>query len=110
MERGGDRVNTFPDGRVVMDQGKDERRVLAGSRKATNYTVTSNATLKSGSGYGVYVRATVDSDTKLTGYGVQLDHSYQAMLVTLDQDDFELAHPSPRWRCRPASTGTRPTS
>ena len=41
-----------------------------------NYTVTSNATLNYGSGYGIYVRATVDSGTKLTGYCVQLDHTY----------------------------------
>ena len=93
VERGGDLVNTFPDGRVVMKEGKGERRVLAGSRKASNYTVISNVTLKSGAGYGVYVRASVDSGTKLTGYAVQLDKSKQAMLVTLDQDDVELAQP-----------------
>ena len=91
--RGGDLVSTFPDGRVVMDHGEGERRVLAGSPTATNYTVTSNATLNYGSGYGVYVRATVDPDTNLTGYCVQLDHGYGELLVRLVQNDFELSGP-----------------
>jgi hypothetical protein len=93
VERGGDLVSTFPDGRVEMDQGKGESRVLAGSPKETDYTLTSNVTLKSGSGYGVYVRASVDVDTKLTGYAVQLDKADGALLVTLDQNDVELAKP-----------------
>jgi hypothetical protein len=93
VERGGDLVSTFPDGRVVMDHGEGERRVLAGSPAATNYTVTSNAKLNYGSGYGVYVRATVDSDTNLTGYCVQLDHGYGALLVRFVQNDVELGAP-----------------
>jgi hypothetical protein len=81
--RGGNLITTFPDGRVVMNQGSGERRVLAGSPTATNYTVTANATLNYGSGYGIYVRATVDAGTKLTGYCVQLDHTYPGLIVRL---------------------------
>jgi hypothetical protein len=91
--RGGDLVSTYPDGRVVMDHGEGERRALAGSPTATNYTVTSNAKLNYGSGYGIFVRATVDSDTNLTGYCVQLDHGYGEMLVKLFQNDSELQAP-----------------
>jgi hypothetical protein len=76
--RGGNQITTYPEGRVEMltGSGGGERRVLAGPSTATDYTVTSNATLRSGAGYGVYVRATVDSATKLTGYCVQVDHGY----------------------------------
>jgi hypothetical protein len=76
--RGGNQITTYPEGRVEMltSSGGGERRVLAGPATATDYTVTSNATLRSGAGYGVYVRATVDSGTKLTGYCVQVDHGY----------------------------------
>jgi hypothetical protein len=94
--RGGNLITTFPDGRVVMIQGSGERRVLAGPPTATNYTVTSNATLNYGSGYGIYVRATVDAGTKLTGYCVQLDHSYPALIVRLIQSDVELTVPLAR--------------
>ena len=94
--RGGNLISTFPDGRVVMDHGSGERRVLAGSPTATNYTVTSNATLNYGSGYGIYVRATVDAGTKLTGYCVQLDHAYPALIVRLLQSDLELTVPLAR--------------
>jgi hypothetical protein len=64
-------ITTYPEGRVEMltGSGGGERRVLAGPSTATDYTVTSNATLRSGAGYGVYVRASVDSATKLTGSG-----------------------------------------
>jgi hypothetical protein len=76
--RGGNQITTYPEGRVEMltGSGGGERRVLAGPSTATDYTVTSNATLRSGAGYGVYVRASVDSGTKLTGYCVQVDHGY----------------------------------
>jgi hypothetical protein len=94
--RGGNLISTFPDGRVVMNTGSGERRVLAGPPTATNYTVTSNATLNYGSGYGIYVRATVDSGTKLTGYCVQLDHTYPGLIVRLIQSDLELTVPLAR--------------
>jgi hypothetical protein len=93
VERGGDLVSTFPDGRVAIDRGKDESSVLSGSPKETDYTVSANATLESGSGYGVYVRATVDADTKLTGYAVQLDKTDGALLVNLVQSDVDVAKP-----------------
>ncbi len=91
--RGGDLVSTFPDGRVVMKQGKGQRRVLSGSPKSTDYTVTSNATLGSGAGYGVYVRSTVDAKSNLTGYSVDLDHADGTLLVTMLQHDVELPAP-----------------
>jgi hypothetical protein len=94
--RGGNLISTFPDGRVVMNTGSGERRVLAGSPTATNYTVTSNATLNYGSGYGIYVRATVDAGTRLTGYCVQLDHAYPGLIVRLVQSDLELTVPLAR--------------
>jgi hypothetical protein len=72
----GNLITTYPEGRVEMLSGSGERRVLAGPSTATDYTVTSTATLRSGAGYGVYVRASVDSGAKLTGYCVQMDHGY----------------------------------
>ena len=50
------------------------------------------------------------SDTKLTGYAVQLDKSKQAMLVTLDQDDVELAQPVAQVAMPARLTGRPPTS
>jgi hypothetical protein len=94
--RGGNLITTYPDGRVAMNTGGGERRVLAGSPTATDYTVTSNATLLSGAGYGVYVRASVDSASKLTGYAIQLDHGFGQLILRLDQSDFELSTPLAR--------------
>jgi hypothetical protein len=95
--RGGNLITTFPDGRVEMLAGAGERRVLAtGSSGATDYTVTSNATLLSGTGYGVYVRATVDAGTKLTGYCIQYDHAYGQLVVRELQSDFEVSTPLAR--------------
>jgi hypothetical protein len=93
--RGGNLITTYSDGRVDMNTTAGERRVLGGSSSATDYTVTSNATLISGAGYGVYVRATVDAGTKLTGYCIQLDHAYGTgqIVVRELQDDFELSTP-----------------
>jgi hypothetical protein len=94
--RGGNLISIYPDGRVIMNTGGGERRVLAGSPTATDYTVTSNATLLSGAGYGVYVRASVDSASKLTGYAIQLDHGFGQLILRLDQNDFELSTPLAR--------------
>ena len=95
--RGGNLITTYPDGRVDMIWGSGERRVHAGST-ASDYTVTSNATLLSGAGYGVYVRASVDAATKLTGYCVQLDRDYSGGQITVRQlqSDFELSSPIAR--------------
>jgi len=94
--RGGNLITTYPDGRLDMITGSGERRALAGSPTATDYTVTSNATLLSGAGYGVYVRASVDSASKLTGYCVQVDHAYGQIVVREIQADSELSVPIAR--------------
>ena len=93
--RGGNLITTFPNGQVNMTTGSGERRVLAGSTSASDYTVTSNATLISGAGYGVYVRASVDSGSKLTGYCVQIDHGYGTGQIVVREllNDVELAVP-----------------
>ncbi|MGB0096217.1 MAG: hypothetical protein WBP81_27225 [Solirubrobacteraceae bacterium] len=79
-----------------MTTGTGERRVLAGSATDSDYTVTSNATLISGAGYGVYVRATVDSASALTGYCIQVDHAYGQLVGRELQSDFELSTPLAR--------------
>jgi len=95
--RGGNLVTTYPDGRVDMLTVGGERRILAtGSSSATDYTVTTNATLLSGAGYGIYVRATADAATKLTGYCIQFDHAYGQLVVRELQSDFELSTPLAR--------------
>jgi hypothetical protein len=94
--RGGNAITTYPDGRVNMTTSGGERRVLAGTATAaSDYTVTSNATLLAGAGYGVYVRADVDTSTKLTGYCIELDHSYGTgqIVVQQIQSDSELGVP-----------------
>ena len=72
-----------------------ERRVLDVSAPRADYTVTSNATLQAGPGYGVYVRASVDTATKLTAYCVQLDHGYGTGQIVVREilGDAELAVP-----------------
>ena len=96
--RGANLITTSPAGGVEMVTGGGERRVLATSPTAADYTVTSAATLLSGAGYGVYVRATVDAGTKLSGYCVQLDHAYgtNEIVVREIQDDSELSIPIAR--------------
>jgi hypothetical protein len=94
--RGGNLIATYPSGRVDMLTSGGERRVLAGSATATDYTVSSNATLLSGAGYGIYVRATTDAGTKLTGYCIQVDHGYGQFVVRQLQSDFELSSPLAR--------------
>ncbi len=97
--RGGNLITTYPDGRVDMTTplGGGERRVLASnaSPTASDYTITSNATLLSGAGYGVYVRTVADAATKLTGYCAQLDHVYSGgqLVVRELQSDAELGVP-----------------
>lgn len=95
--RGGNLITTYADGRVSMPTYGGERRVLADpAPKASDYTVTSNATLRSGAGYGIYVRASVDTATKLTGYAVQFDHAYGQIVVRQLQADAELNVPIAR--------------
>ncbi len=92
--RGGNLITTYTDGRVEMVAGA-ERRVLAGSAKATDYTVTANTTQAKAGGYGVYVRGTVDSASKLTAYCVQVDHGYGKGEIVVRQilGDVELGVP-----------------
>jgi hypothetical protein len=93
--RGGNLITTSTNGQVSMTTGSGERRVLAGSPTASNYTITSNATLLSGAGYGVYVRATVNAGTQLTGYCVQLDTGYGGGTIDVREieNDTELSTP-----------------
>ena len=94
--RGGNLITTYSDGRVDMTTGTGgERRVLAAST-AADYTATATATLLSGAGFGVYVRSTVDSGTKLTGYCVQLDRGFGQLVVRPLQSDVELNPPIAR--------------
>ena len=105
--RGGNLITTYADGRVSMPTGGGERRVLADpATTGSDYTVTSNATLISGAGYGIYVRASVDAATKLTGYAVQFDHTYGQIVVRQLQADSELSAPVARGPPPAASTGT----
>jgi hypothetical protein len=96
--RGGNLLSTYPDGRVSMTAGAGERRVLATSGAGSDYTITSNATLLSGAGYGVYLRATVNASSQLTGYCVQFDHAYSTgqIVVRELQNDLELSVPIAR--------------
>ena len=93
--RGGNLVTTFTDGRVAMTTVGGERRVLDTTTPAADVTVTSTATLLSGAGYGIYVRASVDAATKLTGYCVQVDHTYGTGQIVVRQitGDVELGMP-----------------
>jgi hypothetical protein len=90
--RGGSLITTYSDGRVSMASGTGERRVLADpATTGSDYTVTANATLLSGAGYGLYVRAGVDKAGLLTGYAVQLEHSSGQVVVRQIQSDFQLS-------------------
>jgi hypothetical protein len=93
--RGGNLISILPTGEVDMNNGAGERRVLAGSATATDYTVTSTATLLSGAGYGVYVRASDNSSQQVTGYCVQVDHGYASgeLIVRANQNDYEVPTP-----------------
>lgn len=51
-----------------------EHRLAFGDRQWTDYTVTVNATLASGRGYGVYFRA--DGEKQISGYAFQYDPGY----------------------------------
>jgi hypothetical protein len=86
-------IELLPDGRVNMTTERGERRVLAGSVTGHDATVTVDAELLYGSGYGVYVRATTDKETALTGYCLQYDRSSGVIALRQVQDDKELGQP-----------------
>ncbi len=97
--RGGNLFTVNSDGSIEMLGGAGERRALAGPASAADYTLTSNATLVRGVGYGLYLRAT-DTGGKITGYCLQFDHGAGTGEVVLRelQNDFELSAPLASWR------------
>jgi hypothetical protein len=90
--RGGNTIATTPEGSVEMT-GSGERRVLAGSATASDYTVTTDATLFSGDGYGIWLRANSDAST---AYCVQVDHGFGQIIVREHQAEQELSVPLAR--------------
>lgn len=95
--RGGNLIATSPDGRVDMTSAPGgERRVIAAGSSGSDYTITSNATLQSGDGWGIFLRATTDSQTYLTGYSVQLDHNFGQVVLRQRDTDQELSVPLAR--------------
>jgi len=93
--RGGNLITTSADGGVSMVVTGGERRVLDVSAPGSDYSVASNATLVSGAGYGIYVRASVDTGTKLTGYCVQLDKAYGAGEVVVREIESDVEYSKP---------------
>ncbi len=83
--RGGNYIATTAEGTVEM-AGEGERRALAGSATASNYTVTTDATLISGAGYGIWLRA---NSTASTAYCVQVDTGYEGGRIILRERETE---------------------
>jgi hypothetical protein len=95
--RGGNLITTSPDGRVEMTVAPGgERRVIAAGSSGSDYTITANATLQSGDGWGIFLRATTDSQTNLTGYSVQLDHNFGQVVLRQRDTEQELSVPLAR--------------
>jgi hypothetical protein len=90
--RGGNYIATVPEGSVEMT-GSGERRVLAGSATASNYTITTDATLYSGDGYGIWLRANGEATT---AYCVQVDHGFSQIVLRERQNEQELSTPLAR--------------
>ena len=90
--RGGNLITTTSTGTVEMMTVGGERRVLAGSASGANYTVTTDATLYAGEGFGIWLRANKEAST---AYSVQVDHSYNGGRIILRerQEEFELSGP-----------------
>ena len=89
----------FPDGRVDMTAANGgERRVVGGSKTASDYTVTVDGTLNSSTGgWGVYLRATSNAtSSNLTAYCVQVDQGFGQVIVRQIQNDAELNVPLAR--------------
>jgi hypothetical protein len=92
--RGGSYIATSIEGSVEMT-GSGERRVLAGSPTASDYTVTTDATLISGEGgYGIFLRANAPEGG--TSYVVQLDHGFGQLILRERQSEQELSTPLAR--------------
>jgi hypothetical protein len=90
--RGGNYIATVPEGSVEMT-GSGERRVLAGPATASNYTITTDATLYSGDGYGIWLRANSEAST---AYCVQVDHGFSQIILRERQNEQELSTPLAR--------------
>lgn len=95
--RGGNLITTYPNGSVDMTGGGGERRVLAGSATGADYTVTADATMSSGDGWGLWVRASADAST---AYCVQVDHGFGKIVLRERQNDLEAV---------PLAVGSPPT-
>jgi hypothetical protein len=94
--RGGNLITTYTDGRVDMVSG-GERRVLAGSASASDYSVTAGATLESGDGWGMWVRSTAaPTTTFISGYCIQVDKNFGQVVLRERQDDAEISVPLAR--------------
>jgi len=95
--RGGNLITTTPDGRVDMTAAPGgERRVIAAGSSGSDYTITTNATLQSGDGWGIFLRATTDAQTNLTGYSLQLDHNFGQVVLRQRDTEQELSVPLAR--------------
>ena len=85
--RGGNLITTSAEGAVEMTTLGGERRVLAGAVTGTEYTITSDATLLGGEGYGIFLRANAPEGG--TSYSVQVDHVYEGGRIILRERQSE---------------------
>jgi hypothetical protein len=92
--RGGNLITTSAEGTVEMTTVGGERRVLAGASTATEYTVTTDATLLGGEGYGIFLRANAPEGG--TSYTVQVDHGFGQVILRERQSEQELSTPLAR--------------
>jgi len=92
--RGGNLITTSSEGSVEMTTVGGERRVLAGATTATEYTVTTDTTLLSGEGYGIFLRASAPEGG--TSYTVQADHGFGQLILRERQNEQELSTPLAR--------------
>lgn len=70
-----DRGNNWQEEEDELCAGRGEHRAYAANTNAEDYTITLNATLKSGSGYGIFFRA---NESEVNGYTFQYDRGYGA--------------------------------
>jgi hypothetical protein len=89
-------ISTYTDGRVDMNTGAGERRVLAAGSAGSDYTIAATATLQSGDGWGIMLRSTIDAQTNLTGYVVQLDKNFGQVILRQRDTESELSVPLAR--------------
>jgi hypothetical protein len=92
--RGGNLITTSTEGTVEMTTLGGERRVLAGPATGADYTVTTDATLLSGEGFGIFLRASAPEGG--TSYTVQADHGFGQIILRERQAEEELSTPLAR--------------